>query len=219
MIKAVLFDLDGTLLDTAPDLVGATNELREELGLPPMPFEALRNVSSHGSLGLLQHGLNKTPEDEDFEALRQRFLDLYEARMTRETGLFEGLETLITSLEDKAVPWGIVTNKPGWLTEPLLKELGYWHRSATTVSGDTVAKRKPDPAPLYHACQQIRVDAKHCIYVGDAQRDIEAGNRANMKTVIAGYGYIEASENTSDWQADHYTATTAQLNELILQLV
>ena len=195
---AILFDLDGTLLDTAPDMVGALNRLLGEHGREPLELTAARPFVSHGAARLVRLGFAEA-DDEHFERLRQRFLALYAAHVADGTCLFAGIEDVLGALEAIGKPWGVVTNKPGWLTTPLLRALDLDSRAACVVSGDTVAERKPHPMPLLHAAAQIGVDAERCVYVGDAERDIRAGRAARMTTVAAAYGYVAADEDLSLW--------------------
>jgi len=200
--RAVLFDLDGTLLDTAPDLIGSLNALRAEQRLEPLLPGHLRPVVSHGSGPMVQRGLDLAPTHPDFERLRQRFLSIYRQRVSHATRPFDGIDPLLEALEERGIPWGIVTNKPGWLTEPLLADLGYAERAACVVCGDTLPRRKPDPAPLLLACERMGVPPSDCVFVGDAQRDIEAGRRAGMLTLVALFGYIGAEDHVRTWGAD-----------------
>lgn len=198
----ILFDLDGTLLDTAPDMARALNRLRREEGYPALPFESIRPVVSQGSPGLIKLGFDRSPGDVQFEMLRQRFLHLYASALAVKTTLFPGMENALGQLEANAIPWGVVTNKPGWLTEPLLRALQLWERAACVVSGDTLAQRKPDPAPLLYASRQLGVAPECCIYVGDAERDVQAGKGAGMKTLVACFGYLGETDRPETWQAD-----------------
>jgi phosphoglycolate phosphatase len=207
---ALLLDLDGTLLDTAPDMGGALNLLRAEHGLEPLPAHVIRPVVSHGAMRLVALGFPEATGDA-FEALRRRFLDLYAANLAVGTRLFPGFEDVLASLESRGLPWGIVTNKPGWLTDPLLAALGLDRRAACAVSGDTVAERKPHPLPLLHAARLVGVEPARCVYVGDAERDIQAGRAAGMTTVVATYGYISASEDPLQWQPHGVAASPDEL--------
>ena len=197
--SALLLDLDGTLLDTAPDMGGALNLLRAEHGLEPLPGELIRPVVSHGAMRLVALGFPETTGDA-FESLRLRFLELYAANLAVGTRLFPGFEAVLDQLEARDLPWGIVTNKPGWLTDPLLAALGLDRRAACAVSGDTLPERKPHPLPLLHAARLVGVDPMRCVYVGDAERDIQAGRAAGMTTVVAAYGYISDGEDPRAWQ-------------------
>ena len=207
---ALLLDLDGTLLDTAPDMGGALNLLRAEHGLEPLPAHVIRPVVSHGAMRLVALGFPEATGD-TFEALRLRFLELYAANLAIGTRLFPGFEDVLGSLESRGLPWGIVTNKPGWLTGPLLAALGLERRAACVVSGDTVAERKPHPLPLLHAAEIVGVAPGQCVYVGDAERDIQAGRAAGMTTVVAAYGYIAAEEDPRQWQPHGVVQTPEEL--------
>jgi 2-phosphoglycolate phosphatase len=200
-IRGVLFDLDGTLLDTAPDMADTLNALRAQENLPPLEFAAIRNFVSHGSNALVRLGFGELPAPQ-FEALRARFLELYRERLTLRTQPFAGIPALLDALEANAVPWGVVTNKPGWLTQPLLQSLGLSQRAAAIVSGDTLEHRKPHPAPLLHAARALRVEPEACVYVGDAERDVRAARAAGMHALVASFGYIDASERPEQWPAD-----------------
>ncbi|MBV6418008.1 MAG: N-acetylmuramic acid 6-phosphate phosphatase [Steroidobacteraceae bacterium] len=200
-IRAVLFDLDGTLLDTAPDMVGAMNALRAEERLPPVGFETARAQVSHGSNGLMRVGFPDAG-GETLERLRERFLALYRARLADETDFFPGGAEVLEYLEQAALPWGVVTNKPGWLAEPLLDALGLATRAACLVSGDTLPVRKPNPQPLLHAAGTIGVAPAACVYVGDARRDVEAALAAGMRAVVASFGYVSAADEHHLWPAE-----------------
>ncbi len=214
-IHAVLFDLDGTLVDTAPDLAHALNLLREENGLPPLPLEQIRPQVSHGGTALIRLGFGCSPRDAKFELLRQRFLSLYKQNLTTHTDLFPGMAAVLATLEQKRIPWGVVTNKPGWLTEPLMKQLALSERAGCIISGDTLQQSKPHPAPLLHACRQIGVSPGECIYVGDACRDIEAGRAAGMTTLVALFGYLGAEDCPEKWGADGMIETPRAILSLL----
>lgn len=198
--QAVLFDLDGTLLDTAPDMGGALNELRVERGLVPLDAAIIRPHVSHGAAALLRLGFGTPPECE-LERLRERFLALYRARIARETRLFDGGERMLAEIERRDLPWGVVTNKPGWLTGPLLEALGLHARAACVVSGDTLPERKPHPRPLLHAAARLACEATRCIYVGDAERDMLAAQAAGMVGLVARFGYIGPGDDPRSWPA------------------
>ena len=198
----VLFDLDGTLLDTAPDMGRTLNQLLQEQGRAPLPAATIRPFVSHGSPGLLKLGFDIDQNDSAYASLRDRFLTLYQAGLALETALFEGMDQVLAELDRRGLPWGIVTNKPAWLTEPLLAQLDLLQRAACVVSGDTLTLRKPDPAPLLHACAQLRLSSAECVYIGDAERDIEAARRAGMPSLVACYGYLLASEQPESWGAN-----------------
>ena len=201
MIHAVLFDLDGTFADTAPDLGYAVNQMRLARGLAPVPDAITRPVTSSGARGLLGAGFGITPDHADFPAMRDEFLNLYAANLCRDTRLFDGMAALIDALESRAITWGIVTNKAERFALPLMTLLGYGTRAACIIGGDTTGKLKPHPAPLYAAAQAIRCPPEHCLYVGDDERDIQAGKAAGMKTVAVRYGYLNGS-NPAEWGAD-----------------
>ena len=201
MIKAVLFDLDGTLADTAPDLGYVINRMRTARGLPPLPLAATRPVTSLGARGMLGVGLNVTPEHPDYKALREEFLGIYADNLCRETRLFPGMAELLDELERRAVRWGVVTNKAERFTHPLLELLGVRSRAACIVGGDTTGRIKPDPAPLLAASERIGVAPEHCVYLGDDRRDVEAGRAAGMKVVLAKFGYLNGNDPET-WGAD-----------------
>lgn len=205
-IRTVLLDLDGTLLDTAPDMAFALNRVLEENGGRSLPFTRIRPVVSHGAKALIRLGFGLEPEDPAFEPLRRRFLDIYRENLDRETRPFPGMPELLDALESRDLAWGVVTNKPSWLTEPLLERLDLRQRAACVVSGDTTPVRKPDPAPLLHACEAAGSMPQECLYVGDARRDIEAGRHAGMRTLVALFGYIGADERPESWGADGHVA-------------
>jgi len=206
-IRTVLFDLDGTLLDTAPDLAFALNETLREFGLAPLPYESIRPVVSHGGIALIKLGFDLGPEDEGYQPRREYLLNTYRANIARETRLFAGMDQLLDTLERQGLNWGVVTNKPAWLTEPLLQELGLYERAAVVVSGDTLNERKPHPAPMLLACERAGSQAYECLYVGDAKRDIEAGINAGMQTLVALFGYIGAEDDPHTWGADALVET------------
>ncbi|MBD3669483.1 MAG: phosphoglycolate phosphatase [Gammaproteobacteria bacterium] len=211
LIQTVLFDLDGTLADTAPDLAFALNEVRRRHGLDAMPFENIRPVVSHGGVALIRLGFAMEPEHPRFEPLRQELLDIYLDNIAVNTTLFNGMDMVLDTLEAEGKQWGVVTNKPGWLTEPLMRELGLTHRAAAIVSGDTLPQRKPHPAPIIHACEQIGCEIAQCLYVGDAERDVEAGHAAGMKTMVALFGYIGQTDQPQQWGADSLVETPADI--------
>lgn len=202
-LRAVLFDLDGTLLDTAPDMVGALNALRREELLAPMPYDSIRSAVSHGAARVVKAGFpDASPES--LTKLQQRFLEIYRGALSRETRLFPGMDQVLDALSSWRIKSGIVTNKAAWLTEPLLKELGLWERFACVVSGDTLAERKPHPLPLLHAAALAEASPSECIYVGDAERDVQAAHAAAMPALVANYGYLRADEDSTRWGADAY---------------
>ncbi|HEX3396913.1 MAG TPA: HAD-IA family hydrolase [Steroidobacteraceae bacterium] len=202
-LRAVLFDLDGTLLDTAPDMVGALNALRQELQLTPLPYESIRSAVSHGASRVVKAGFPDADPESQLR-LQQRFLEIYRGALSRETRLFPGMDEVLNELTSLRIKSGIVTNKAAWLTEPLLVQLGLRARFACVVSGDTVAERKPHPMPLLHAASLAEVSPGECIYVGDAERDVQAAHAATMPALVANYGYLRADEDSANWGADGY---------------
>ncbi len=200
--STVLFDLDGTLLDTAPDLAAALNATLQLNGREPLPYERIRPVVSHGGKALIELGFGLDPQHPDFKPLRKQLLDLYQANIAVETRLFPGMDEVLDSLEQRGIRWGIVTNKPGWLTDPLLDALQLSARAACVVSGDTLPERKPHPAPLLHACRLAGCSPAEALYVGDAERDIEAGRNAGMRTLVALFGYLMEHDQPARWGAD-----------------
>lgn len=201
-ITACLFDLDGTLADTAPDLANALNKVRLEQQLLPLSLEDIRPHVSNGSVDLIRTGFNMEPDHTDFESLRLRLVEHYFDAVAEETTLFPQMAELLAQFEQQGIHWGVVTNKPERLTDPLMAALGLTQRAACIVSGDTTAERKPHPLPIHHACGIIGIEPQHCLYVGDARRDIEAGRRAGTKTLIAMFGYIMEDDNPDSWGAD-----------------
>jgi phosphoglycolate phosphatase len=209
-VRAVLFDLDGTLLDTAPDLCGALNELRLERGLEPLPFAALRNYSSKGARGLIGQGFAHT-EGEERAACTARFLALYADRLARETRFFDEVPALLDALEQAGIRWGIVTNKATYLTVPLLEAMGLAARSHVVVCGDTLHERKPSPLPLLHAAEKLGVLPAECLYIGDAESDMKAAAAAGMLPLAVSFGYIPADEKTHEWPAHAWLDTPLQV--------
>ncbi len=202
-LRAVLFDLDGTLADTAPDLASALNVLRAEHGLEPLPVERVRPCVSEGTPGLLDLGFDwQGRRPQTFEALRARYLAIYRDHLARETRLFPGVEAVLQQIEVWGYPWGIVTNKMAFLTEPLVAALGLQHRAACVVSGDSVAQRKPHPEPLLLAARQLHCAPAECLFIGDSQVDIAAGRAAGMITLIALFGYLAGAAEPRSWGAD-----------------
>lgn len=211
-IQTVLFDLDGTLLDTAPDLANALNATLRLNGLPPLPYEQIRPVVSHGGQALIKLGFRLGPGHADFEPLKKQLLDYYQAHIAEQTCLFPGMSDILNSIEKLDLNWGVVTNKPAWLTEPLMDALDLTRRASTIVSGDTLNERKPHPAPLLYACKVTSSKPDTCLYVGDAQRDIEAGHNAGMPTLVAMFGYLMAEDKPETWGA---TALVQQPSDIL----
>lgn len=200
-IEAILVDLDGTLVDTAPDLVAVVNKLLTDRGRPPVPYAIARNEVSNGALGLLRLGFPQHGSDTDLEPLRLEFLEVYTCDVCIHSRLFDGLESILSQLHEHSIPWGIVTNKPHSMTVPLLEELDLPNPPGCVVSGDRLPQRKPHPAPLRLGADELGIDAERCVYVGDARRDIDAGRAAGMMTIAAAYGYIRAGDDPAQWGA------------------
>jgi N-acetyl-D-muramate 6-phosphate phosphatase len=211
-LRAILFDLDGTLLDTAPDMIGALNALRAENRLNPLPFDAARACVSHGSTRLVQLGFPDA-DPQRFAELQRRFLAIYAARLSAQTRLFEGMDTVLAQLESRGLALGIVTNKPAWLTDALLEELKLRERFACVVSGDTLSERKPHPLPMLHAAKLAGAAPQACVYVGDAERDVQAAHAAGMRALVAAYGYLGTDENWQAWGGDGFIDRPADLLE------
>jgi len=201
MYRAVLFDLDGTLADTAPDLGHALNLLLERHGRQPLPQDTIRPYASHGTPGLLGIGFSLTPEDPRFAPLRMEYLELYEAHLLTYTRLFDGMAELLEQLEQRGLPWGVVTNKPERFAFPLMEKLALKTRAATIIGGDTCAHPKPHPEPMHQASREVGVPPTECLYVGDAERDVEAARAAGMETLIAAYGYLGEHDRPLEWNA------------------
>ncbi|MFQ5660861.1 MAG: HAD-IA family hydrolase [Gammaproteobacteria bacterium] len=217
-IDCVLFDLDGTLADTAPDLVKALNQLLRENGRTALPLTELRPSVSHGGIIMIRRAFGIDETDQAFPGLRQRFLSIYRSCLADHTILFPGMAQVLDRLEADGIIWGVVTNKSAWLTGPLMQALGLDHRAGCVVCGDTVAQSKPHPAPLLHACQRVDRLPTRTLYIGDARRDILAGHSAGMYTLIAGYGYIDEGEDTSAWAADGLVNTPLEILDYIAAL-
>ncbi|RQN40957.1 phosphoglycolate phosphatase [Paraburkholderia tropica] len=207
--NAVLFDFDGTLADTAPDLAAAVNQMRHARGLAPAPYEKLRPLASAGARGLIGGAFGVGPDDHQFAAMREEFLANYAANLRVETALFPGIDAVLDDLDARGVLWGIVTNKVARLTDPLVKLMHLDTRAASVVSGDTTPYSKPHPAPLLHAAETLGIAPHRVVYVGDDLRDIQAGHAAGMATIAAAYGYCGNVEPPAQWNAD-YLADTAE---------
>jgi phosphoglycolate phosphatase len=210
-IDLVLFDLDGTLADTAPDLAAAANRQRARRGLEPLPIEQLRPMASHGARGLIGRALGLAPGDAHYEQARLEFLAYYEQALCVHTRLFAGMEETLDRLEAEGRRWGVVTNKASRFTEPLMQRLGLHERAACVVSGDTTPHAKPHPAPIQHALAACDVASDHAVYVGDDRRDIEAGRAARVATVVAAYGYLGAEADIAAWGGDLVIESPPQL--------
>lgn len=217
--QGVLFDLDGTLIDTAEDFILCLNDLRKADKLAPLPADEIRKVVSDGARAMIKlaFGINET--DTGFEEKKQQFLDLYLNNIARKSSLFNGLDKTLEWCEANQIPWGIVTNKPRLYSEALLDALQLSDRINTLVCPDDVTHTKPDPEPLFKACSHIKLPPQQCLYVGDHARDIEAGKRANMATIAAAYGYIHSEDEAQSWQADWCVASSDELNHLLQTLL
>jgi 2-phosphoglycolate phosphatase len=200
-VRAILFDLDGTLLDTAPDMAEALNRLREAEGLERLPYGQIRPLVSHGAPRLIRFAFGD-PEGERYETLRRHFLELYAGALAVHTRPFDGINRVLDAVEGAGLHWGIVTNKPGWLTNPLLVQVGLAERCGCIVSGDTLAERKPHPMPLLHAAGLLGFGPRECVYLGDAERDVQAARNAGMIPLVAGFGYLGDGEDPAAWQAE-----------------
>lgn len=210
--RAALFDLDGTLLDTAPDLAGALDALLLGMQREPLPFASVRQQVSHGSIALIRLAFpGLEPGGAPFEALRLQLLDLYRARIARATRLFPGFEAVLAAMERAGIPWGIVTNKPAWLTEPLLQELGLANRAGAVLSGDSLPERKPHPRPLLVAAAQLRVPPAECLYLGDALRDVQAARAAGMRPLGVRFGYLDPREAPETWPVEGWLEHPGEL--------
>lgn len=214
-LRAVLFDLDGTLLDTAPDFVISVNRLRAEHGLASMPPATIRATVSHGARALVRLAFDIGEEDPLFEDLRQRLLVLYEQQLPGETRPFPGMRELIATLAANGVDWGVVTNKPNYLAAPLLDHSTFTPPAAVLVCPEHVARTKPDPEPLLLACSRLDCRTTETVYVGDHARDIEAGRNAGMHTIAASYGYLESEERASSWGADFEADSVPAIGQLL----
>ncbi|WP_371322514.1 phosphoglycolate phosphatase [Dechloromonas sp. ZY10] len=216
-LQAILFDLDGTLADTAPDLANAANRLLQEEGRPPKPLDELRPYTSQGVRGLLFASFGLTPAASAYERLANRFLEFYAAQLCVESRLFDGIDRLLDAIEGAGLAWGIVTNKRMRYTDPLVRQLGLSPRTNCVVSGDTTAAAKPSPLPILHACELLACEPGNSIYIGDDRRDIEAGRAAGCRTIAATYGYLGDSGPPADWRADHLVSSPEQLRLLLEQ--
>lgn len=209
-LRGVLFDLDGTLLDTAHDMAEALNRVRVAEGLERLPFEQVRPLVSHGAPRMLRFAFGE-PEPARYESLRARFLDFYRGALAVHTRLFDGFERVLKTIEASDLLWGVVTNKPGWLAMPLLQELGLATRCSCMVAGDTLAERKPHPLPLLHAARLLALEPRECVYVGDAERDVQAARNAGMIPLVAGFGYLAEGEDPAAWHPDAVFAKPEEL--------
>lgn len=215
--RCLLLDLDGTLVDTAPDMAGALNALRAEHGLIALDPELIRPSVSHGARMLIRVGFGLLEDDPRFEPLRDRFLELYAGRVALESRLFPGMAEVLDEVEARGLCWGVVTNKPARFTHPLLAGIGLETRAACIVSGDTTARAKPHPEPLLHAARSLPQAPAACLYVGDAERDIQAGRKAGMRTLVATFGYLAAADRPHEWQPDGLVDHPRQILDWLVQ--
>ncbi len=213
--KAVLFDLDGTLVDTAPDLQAALNYVLEYAGKPLMSLEQVKTVATYGSSKLTRLGFGDSLSPEEHENIRTRLLDYYETHLTVYSDFMPGVEKLLETLESRGILWGVVTNKPERFTNPLMEEMKLDQRAATVISCDTTEHAKPHPAPMLEACRQMKLTPDQCLFIGDADRDVEAGRAAGMKTVAYTAGYILPDENIESWGADFVVDHFDEVIELL----
>lgn len=210
-IRVVLFDLDGTFADTAADLAYALNQTLLRHGRAALPFKTIRPHVFQGGKALIRLGFQIEPEHPDFETYRKDLLEIYRDNIHRETRLFPGMEQVLSSLEKNGISWGIVTNKPSWLTDPLMSSMQLDQRAACIVSGDTTSNSKPHPEPILHACELAGGKAAECLYIGDAERDIEAGRVAGTATLTALFGYIGENDKPDEWGADGSVESPAEI--------
>lgn len=213
--QAVLFDLDGTFADTAPDLANALNATLDYFSCPTLSLEQIRPAVSHGGAALIRLGFQMEPDDPGFEERRQYLLQVYLDNICHQTRLFDGMDRVLDTLAANRIPWGIVTNKPAWLTDPLMTALPMPQSSECIVSGDTCTHNKPHPEPILHACKLLSANPAKTLYVGDAERDLVAGKAAGNTTVCALFGYIQPADKPERWPADHYIDQATDLLALM----
>lgn len=216
-IRGVLFDLDGTLLDTAPDLTYALNQLRQERYLPELPVSSIRSIANLGSKAMLKHAFEMDEKDPGYASLRNQFFSLYQKHILDSTQLFPNIEKVLSHLEQRDIPWGIVTNKLTKHANVLLSALGLSRRTDCIICGDTLAKSKPDPLPIIHACQMLNAKPKDCLYIGDAITDVIASKAAGTKSLVALYGYINHEDDPLTWKADGYVNEPIEIIEWLEQ--
>jgi phosphoglycolate phosphatase len=214
-VKAVLFDLDGTLIDSAPDLGAAADKMRVDRGLASLPLEQYRPMAGAGARGMLGIAFGMTPEHPDFAAMREEFFVNYENCMTQRTYVFDGIPELISQLRARGLAWGVVTNKSMRFTGPLTQSMGLFETAAAVVGGDSTPHAKPHPEPLFEAARQLRLDPARCLYVGDDERDVVAGRAAGMGTVAATYGYLGSNADTQLWGAHAHIQSPLELLALL----
>lgn len=216
VIKAVLFDLDGTLLDTAADLGMALNQLLQEHSLPILPLDAIRPAAGSGCRGLLKLGMNITPDASNYPALATKLLNFYQEHLTNTTRLFPGMDETLDFIESKQLPWGIVTNKPAQFTDPLIAHLRLNQRAKCVISGDTLPNHKPHPEPILHACRLVQQSPEHCLYIGDSAIDVQASKAAGSPSLVALYGYIPEFDDPFTWGANGYIRHPSEIVEHLI---
>ena len=214
-VRGVLFDLDGTLIDSAPDLGFAADQLRSVRGLPSLPLEAYRPLAGAGARGMLSVAFGITPDHPDFPGLREEFFSYYEQCIHDQTALFPGIQEWVATLEHRPLKWGVVTNKVERFTSLIAQRVALFANAGAIVSGDTTAYSKPHPEPLWEAARRLRLEPHECIYVGDDERDIQAGQAAGMKTVVAMYGYLGSGASPKSWGADAEIYSPLDLLKLV----
>lgn len=210
-IRAVLFDLDGTLIDSAPDLGGAANRMRVRRGMPALPLENYRHMAGAGARGMLRIGFGVTPEADEFPELKEEFFAEYERHLCVDTIVFDGIHDLVSRIESAGLKWGVVTNKMERFTLPLIRLMPWLASAHAVVCGDTTPHAKPHPEPLFEACRRLGVPPQAAIYVGDDERDIVAGKAAGMATIAACYGYLGEGHDGTNWDADHVAHSVSEL--------
>jgi phosphoglycolate phosphatase len=214
-VRAVLFDLDGTLIDSAPDLGAAADKMRVDRGLPSLPLEKYRPMAGAGARGMLGIAFGMTPDAPDYDAMREEFFVNYENAMTERTVIFEGVPALIASLLELGIKWGVVTNKSMRFTGPLTRQIPFFRSAGAIIGGDSTPHAKPHPEPLFEAARRLKLKPQQCIYVGDDERDVIAGRAAGMGTVAATYGYLGSNADVYVWQADAHIAGPLELLPLL----
>ena len=218
-VSTIFFDLDGTLLDTAPDLADALNQLLIKYGRTPLPLEVIRPTVAQGARGLLANGFSFDQTQASFISLRDEFLSIYRSCLTNKTVYFDGVSEVLEHLDARKIPWGIVTNKPGWLARPLLNHFNLADRCRCFISGDQLANRKPHPEPLIYACKTIPVRPKSALYVGDTEGDVQAAKAAGMLSIVATYGYLSADSQPKKWRADGLIKTPLELIDCLMECI
>ena len=215
--RLVLFDFDGTFADTARDMVGALNRRREAHAKHRLAFESLRPHVSDGTPALIRIGFGCGPGEDGYDALRNQFLETYEAHLCDQTTVYPGIDEILECCQKSDVPWGIVTNKPEQLTVRIMQTLGYFERANVIIGGDSLPQRKPHPMPILHACKHIGVNPQSTVFIGDSIRDIEAGRKANTDTIAVTYGYVPPGDKPVEWNADYLADSVSEVLEILTQ--